>query len=514
LIHAVSAASADTVEMPESMAEPEPSKGPRLPRDEFRLATALTIALVALRFWAAAYTDLHPDEAYYWYWSRHLAASYYDHPPMVAYVIRLSTDLFGNSPLGVRFLSLLMIVPISAATYATGRLLFNRAVGARGMLWLNATILVGVGGLIATPDIPSVLFWSLTILAFAKAVRSGKGAWWLLVGFCAGLGVLSKLTDLFLAPGLLVYLLLARDHRRWLRTPWPWLGVAVAAFLLIPMIRWNLAHDWVTFSKQLGRAEPNRFYPQGLPEYLAGQYLLLNPGVATFAAIGVVLWLRRKLDETARGLDILVLSSLPLLGYFAVHALFASVQGNWPVPVYPTLALIAAVAAEQSVVGVRLARIRAATVPAGFAVATLGLLAFANPYDLIPARSDPVKVMHGWARFAADVEKLRRESGAGWIAADSYGINAALVYYLRDADVPIVDVTEPARYTFAPPPDPALRAEPALFVSDQPFARRPHTCFAKLSPVLPLAPDGLDRQHQAFGYLAEKPIHGLFRGAC
>jgi 4-amino-4-deoxy-L-arabinose transferase-like glycosyltransferase len=500
--------------MSESMAEPEPSTGPKLWRDEIRLATGLTLALVALRFWAAASTELHPDEAYYWYWSRHLAASYYDHPPMVAYVIRLSTDLFGNSPLGVRFLSILMIVPISAATYATGRLLFDRAVGVRGMLWLNATILVGVGGLIATPDIPSVLFWSLTILAFAMAVHSGKGGWWLVVGCCAGLGVLSKLTDLFLAPGLLLSLLLGRDQRHWLRSPWPWLGAAVAALLLVPMIRWNLAHDWITFSKQLGRAAPSRFYAQGLPEYLAGQYLLLNPGVATFAAIGLVLWLRRKLDESARGLDILILSSLPLLGYFAVHALFASVQGNWPVPVYPTLALIAAVAAERLAVGARLARIRAATVPAGFAVATIGLLAFANPFDLIPARSDPVKVMHGWARFAADVEKLRRENGASWIATDSYGVNAALVYYLRDVDVPIVDVTEPARYTFAPPPDPALRAEPALFVSDRPFAGRLHACFAELVPVPPVAADGFDRQHQAFGYLAGKPIQGLFTSAC
>lgn len=513
MIHSVCVASPDTLEMSESMAEPQPSTGPRLPRDELRLATALVLALMALRCWAAAYTGLSPDEAYYWYWSRHLAASYYDHPPMVAYVIRLSSDIFGNSPLGIRFLSILMIVPISAATYATGRLLFDRAVGVRGMLWLNATILVGVGGLIATPDMPSVLFWSLTILAFVMAVRSGKGGWWLVVGCCAGLGVLAKLTDLFLAPGLLLCLLL-RDHRHWLRTPWPWLGVALAALLLIPMIRWNLTHDWITFGRHLGGDEPRRFYAKGLPEYLGGQYLLLNPGVATFAVIGVVLWPRRKLDDIAEGLQILAVTSLPLLGYFAVHAIFARVQGNWPAPVYPALALIAAVAAERLVAGAQLGRIRAATVPTGFAVAILGLLAFADPYELIPPGSDPVKVMHNWDRFVADVEKLRQESGARWIAADSYAINAVLVYYLRDANVPIVDVTEPARYTFAPTPDPALRGEPALFVSDKPFDRKLHSCFAKLAPVPALAADGLARQHQAFGYLAEEPVEGLFRSAC
>jgi 4-amino-4-deoxy-L-arabinose transferase-like glycosyltransferase len=485
-----------------------------LTRREFRLATALTLAVTALRLWAAAYADLNPDEAYYWYWSRHLAASYFDHPPMVAYLIRLSTDLFGNAPLGVRFLSILLIVPISAATYATGRVLFDHTVGARGLLWLNATVLVGVGGLIATPDMPSVLFWILSTLALAIATRSGNGPWWFLAGCCAGLGVLSKLTDLFLAPGILLCLLSVREQRRWLRTPWPWLGVAVAALLLVPMIRWNAAHEWITFTKQLGRAEPSAFYPKGLPEYIAGQYLLLNPGVATFAGIGFVLWLRRRLSDARPGLDMLVPTVLPLLLYFAVHALFARVEGNWLAPVYPTLALIAAVAAESAAPSVGLKWIRAATVPVGFAIAALGLLAVADPYQLIPPRSDPVKVMHGWARFAADAESIRRASGARWIAAANYSIDAVLVYHLRDAGIPIFDVTEPARYAFAPPPDPALRGEPALLVSDKPFDGSLHRCFAKLAPAPSLAEDGSGRQHQAYGYLAEEPIRGLFRRAC
>jgi 4-amino-4-deoxy-L-arabinose transferase-like glycosyltransferase len=471
------------------------------------------IALTALRFLAAAYTGLNPDEAYYWYWSRHLAASYYDHPPMVAYLIRLSTELFGNTPLGVRFLTILLIIPISAATYLTGRLLFDRPVGARAMLWLNATVLVGVGSLIATPDMPSVLFWSLAILALAAAVRSGKGAWWLLVGCAAGLGILSKLTDLFLVPGLFLCLLVVPDLRRSLRTPWPWLGLAVTLLVLAPMIRWNLAHDWITFTKQLSRAEPSRFYAEGLPEYLGGQYLLLNPVVATFTMIGVVAWFRHRQADAAPGLRILVLSSLPLLAYFAVHALFARVEGNWPVPVYPSLVLIAAVAAERAATA-GLIRLRTAAVPIGSLVAVVGAIAFVNPAGLIPPSADPVRVMHGWERFARDVEALRQQSGATWIAAANYSINAVLTYYLRDSRVPIVDVTEPVRYAFAPPPDPGLRAEPALLASDKPFDQTLHSCFAKLTPVQGAGVDRTDRVHQAFGYLAERPMPGLFNRPC
>jgi len=499
--------------MSETVTEPQPSSGSTFRRDELRWAAALILVVTGLRLWAAADAGLNPDEAYYWYWSRYLAPSYYDHPPMVAYVIRLSTGLLGDAPFGVRFLSLLLIVPISAATYLTGRLLFDRTVGVRGVLWLNATILLGVGGLIATPDVPSALFWILTILTFAIAVRSRHGAWWLLVGGSAGLGVLSKLTDLFLVPGLFLCLLLDRDLRRWLRTPWPWLGVAAAVLVLMPMIRWNLAHDWITFVKQLGRAEPRRFYPQGLPEYVAGQYLLLNPAVATFAAIGVVLGLRRKLVDAAPGLRILIFTSLPLLAYFAVHALFARVEGNWPVPVYASLALIAAVAGERTA-GAGLARLRAAAVPIGFVVATVGLMIIANPYGIIPPGSDPARVMHGWDRFAADVAELRRQSGAPWIAASNYSINAVLVYYLRDTGIPIRDVTEPVRYAFAPPPDPSLRGEPPLLASDKPFDQTRHSCFDKLTPVAPADGDRSDRVHMVFAYLAEQPAPGLLTRPC
>jgi 4-amino-4-deoxy-L-arabinose transferase-like glycosyltransferase len=499
--------------MSETVTEPPPSIGSTPRRDELRWAAVLILVVTGLRFWAAAATGLNPDEAYYWYWSRYLAASYYDHPPMVAYLIRLSTELFGDAPFGVRFLSMLLIVPISAATYLAGRLLFDRAVGLRGVLWLNATVLIGVGGLIATPDMPSALFWILTILTFAIAVQSRHGAWWLLVGCFAGLGVLSKLTDLFLLPGLFLCLFVDRDLRRSLRTPWPWLGVAAAVLVLTPMIRWNLAHGWVTFLKQLGRAEPHRFYPKGLPEYLAGQYLLLNPAVATFAVIGIVLWLRRKLVEATPGLRILVFTSLPLLAYFAVHALFARVEGNWPVPVYPSLALIAAVATERTA-GAGLARLRAAAVPIGFVVATVGLVIFANPFRIIPPGSDPAKVMHGWDRFAGDVAELRRQSGAPWIAAANYSINAVLVYYLRDSGIPIRDVTEPVRYAFAPRPDPSLPAESPLLASDKPFDQMQHSCFGKLTPVAPVGGDQVDRTHQVFAYLAERPMPGLLRRGC
>src|ERR1700716_1048944 len=116
--------------------------------------TAVTIlALVALRLIAAAWMPLTFDEAYYWMWSKHLAGGYYDHPPMVALVIRLGTLMAGDTELGVRLVSVLLALPMSFAVYRTAEILFGgRRVASTATILLNATMMVSVGTMIVTPD--------------------------------------------------------------------------------------------------------------------------------------------------------------------------------------------------------------------------------------------------------------------------------------------------------------------------------------------------------------------------
>src|SRR3954469_5120607 len=125
---------------------------------EVRLArnTALTVlALVALRLVAAAVTPLTFDEAYYWMWSKNLAGGYYDHPPMVALVIRAGTLIAGDTELGVRLVSILLALPMSFAIYRTAEILFGGTrVAATAAILLNVTLLASVGTLIVTPDAP------------------------------------------------------------------------------------------------------------------------------------------------------------------------------------------------------------------------------------------------------------------------------------------------------------------------------------------------------------------------
>src|SRR6202008_4061773 len=116
--------------------------------------TILTVAaLVVLRLVAAAFTPLTFDEAYYWMWSRHLAGGYYDHPPMVALVIRAGTMIAGDTELGVRLVSVLLALPMSYWIFRAASILFGGIrVAAIAALLINVTLIAAVGTMIVTPD--------------------------------------------------------------------------------------------------------------------------------------------------------------------------------------------------------------------------------------------------------------------------------------------------------------------------------------------------------------------------
>src|SRR3981189_3380281 len=138
----------------------------------------MVAALVVLRLVAAAWTPLTFDEAYYWMWSKHLAGGYYDHPPMVAYVIRAGTMIAGDTELGVRLVSILLALPMSYAIYPAAPTLFGGArVAATSAILLNVTLMAAVGTLIVTPDAPLLVASSFLGTDLAMGSGSGSRAW-------------------------------------------------------------------------------------------------------------------------------------------------------------------------------------------------------------------------------------------------------------------------------------------------------------------------------------------------
>ncbi len=456
---------------------------PTVGRDSPSVAIAATIivAMVAVRLIAATFIPLDPDETYYFDWSRFLSWGYYDHPPMGAWWIALGTWAFGGNAFGIRSIAILSALPISYCVYLTGEILFDRTTGIRAALWTNATFLMAVGGVLATPDAPSVLFWAIATLGLALLVKTDKGAWWLLIGLGAGLGIVSKLTSLFLGPAILLLFIVRADLRRWLLSPWPWAAAALSLAIATPMLAWNAGHDWVTLAKQFGRLAYEGFQPVGPLNFFATQIGVLNPLIAVFAGLAVVIAWRTRATPRADGIALLVWTTVPLIAYMTVHALQEAVQAHWLAPIFPTLALAAAAAATAVSADLRWERLAALVLPIGIAGMIVGLVAAINPGNVIPPHLDVGQIIRGWDSVSAQAERLREQSGAKWVAATYYGTYSELAYNLSRQGVPVIAVDERVRYAYLPPPDPALVDQPVLIVARQ--GDQLKNCFANLTPL-------------------------------
>jgi 4-amino-4-deoxy-L-arabinose transferase-like glycosyltransferase len=144
-------------------------------------------------------------------------------------VIRLGTMIAGDTELGVRLVSILLALPMSFAVYRAAAILFGgRRVAATATVLLNVTLMAAVGTLIVTPDSPLLVASSFVLFFLAKVLETGRGAWWLAVGAAVGAALLSKYTALFFGPAILIWLVSVPKLRRWLISPWPYLGGLVA----------------------------------------------------------------------------------------------------------------------------------------------------------------------------------------------------------------------------------------------------------------------------------------------
>src|ERR1700736_5185573 len=315
---------------------------PRLARN-----TALAIlALVALRLAAAAWTPLTFDEAYYWMWSKHLAGGYLDHPPGVALVIRLGTMIAGDTEFGVRLVSILLALPMSWAIYRAAAILFGgQRVAATAAILLNVTLMAAVGTLIVTPDAPLLAASSFVLFFLAKVLETGRGAWWLAAGAAVGAALLSKYTALFFGPAILIWLVSVPKLRRWLFSPWPYLGGLAALVIFSPVIVWNADHHWVSFIKQIGRARIEDFRPAFIGELIPTQIAFATPMVWILGAMGLYALLKRNTGALAARM-LINATFWTIVVYFIWHSLHARVEANWFAPVYPAFAIAAAVAAN------------------------------------------------------------------------------------------------------------------------------------------------------------------------
>jgi 4-amino-4-deoxy-L-arabinose transferase-like glycosyltransferase len=413
--------------------------------------------LNALRLAVSFAFELTPQEAYYYFYAQHLSLSYFDHPPAIALFIRAFSSILGKHEVALRLTAFVLTCALQWSFISLLPRFVPRARRGRTLLLFASTGMVTVLSLISLPDVPLLLFWCLSLQALASAIFDGRRAGWLWAGLCMGLAFDSKYTGLFLQLGLLLFLCASSRHRRLLRGPWPYLSIALAQVVMLPVYVWNAQHGFASFLFQSRDRAAAGFHPgvRHLASLLGTQAVLFGP--VLLVALGVLL-ARARLRHP-RTL-FLAAFCLPLFALCACLSLGTLVKPNWMMPCYLTGALL---------VGRVLSRRWA--VPSLWISSVLHALALVELlFYPVPIRSDDTWV--GWRALSAQVSRLADENpGAFLFSADQYKTTAELLFYQQRKVYGPNVIGEPGlefAYVDSEAELESLRGRDALFVDSAP----------------------------------------------
>jgi 4-amino-4-deoxy-L-arabinose transferase-like glycosyltransferase len=365
-------------------------------------------------------TDLSPEEAQYWDWSRHPDLSYYSKPPMVAYMNLLTRSLLGNTEIAVRITPVILSFLLAVFVFLFLRRHTDPWTAAVGSTLPNLTVGHSVNSLLMTTDAPFVFFWGLALMTLYEASLRRSVRLWLVTGLLAGLAFLSKYTAVLLLPLGILYLAL-RDKGQLLSYR-PYLSLVPAFAVSLPVLIWNWRNDWVSLKHVLGLGSSGSGFPN-LPafgEFLGGQVLLMS-------LVPFLLMVRGWTGPRTELERFLTVFSLPIFLLFSLMALRKEVYANWTAPGIFAGTLLAVL---------RMGR-RSWTLPVTLAVCLplflvlhfTPLLDVAGLRSLLPPHRDPVKVMVGWRDLGERVSELYRPGEL--VLSDRYQIAAELAFYVR-----------------------------------------------------------------------------------
>lgn len=406
------------------------------------LLAILSLLLPLLRWLIAEVGgfDLHFDEAQYWEWSQHLDWSYYSKGPLVAWLIALSTALFGHGEWQVRLFGWLAYDMFLVLLFCFARQFWqSRRAGWWAVALGLTTPLYFPLGQVMTTDGFLFVCWTWGLWAAWRALFRQQDSAWYELGAAVGIGALAKFSVLLLPGFLGLGMLLTPMGRQVLRRFPPWDGVLLALLLLSPVLLWNASHGWMMFQHErghvLGVGEETSWWENlaDLLELIAGQWLALSPLVAVVMVR--LLWRRPGAAEQRLLWDL----SLAVLGFFLAKAAFSKVQLNWPVPAYiGLLVLFAGQLDALSGVWKRLLQL-------GMASSVLLMMVAFFPTTLgLSLAKAPFKDLRLWQAPVATV--AQQAGNVQFLLVPSYHVAGEVAFYWPER-LPVYPVAEGRRFS-------------------------------------------------------------------
>jgi len=274
--------------------------------------------------------ELSVDEAQYWHWSRSLEWGYFTKPPMIAWIIALSTSIFGQEEWAVRLCSPIIHFLISILLWIASHSFFNDNSGrVAALIWIFTPI-ASLGSFIISTDTPLLLFWSLGLIFLIKLIKTRTLAYSLLIGLTIGLGLLSKYASLYFLIFLVLWWLIYDRGK----------NLDIKSLILITLftfifasgnIYWNYENDFATFSHTASNADLKsiNFNYKNMFEFLLSQLLVFGP-------ILLILYIFVVFESfyINKNLSLLAMLSFPIIFLITIQGFLKIANANWAITAY------------------------------------------------------------------------------------------------------------------------------------------------------------------------------------
>lgn len=395
-----------------------------------------------VRLWLAHTLGLGVDEAHYVQYALNPAFSYYDHPPLVGYLIRLFIILMGKYPLAARMPAILSGIGTATLLFVLGKKMHSAAAGFWAVVIFNCIPLFSaIGGITVVPDTLLCFFYLLCLFFLWRLHETGKGYFWYVIGIVTGLSLLTKYTGVFLCPSIFLFTALVPSMRRWFRKKEIYLSFLFSLLMFLPVVIWNYENHWASFTFQMahGLGEKAFFIPEEFFRNAGAQAGVFSPFIFIFiiyAFIHTIVMSVRKNEKYF----LLLSFALPVILVFAYSGLSNQVLPHWPAVGYLVLLPVLGKLACGFVGGGRKAVRYLFVFSLVFGVALTLVIPVQAVFKVIPvsAETDITNDIVGWKELAGRIREIKQqEQGSDFfVFTHTFYIASQLAFYL-EPDIPV-----------------------------------------------------------------------------
>lgn len=392
-----------------------------------KIVFILSCVLLFVRLLFILNTYLVDDEAYYAMYARHLSWGYIDHGPVVAFVIWIFTQ-FSESSFTVRLGSVLLMTLLPYLLYIYVRKYINTTSALVVSLLVSANLLFHTNSIIITPDVP-LAFFSITSILFYYIAYFKNENFIYLGGMMLGLAILSKVSALFPAIGIVLFPIIIKEKRYWLKNIHYYGSFLLSFALFIPFVVWNFQND-MAFVRYQGSHIAQRGGFNHFIELWLGVALLIGPLYFYYSILKPITNLKNwKILNNEKKYFTLV-TVVPLF-YFVAHSLFSRFELNWVAPVF---------FGGLFLLGVELDSLKkvskAFTIQIIYSLALISLIMIQTFYPILPlkGKSDPTNRYFMYNNLIEDTKNLlidNEDLNGLRIVSNEFQIPSMINFYLN-----------------------------------------------------------------------------------